>query len=982
MDNSFSRWKLQLFSGFRLRDPFGNEVTTRSRRLIDLLILLALQNDLSISRHLLAKQIFWDSDEGQEERLTVLLSRANTKLSSYGQSFLGITGDTVWLNTALIEVDFVTTYKLIEKIAEEAALGRPVKRLFESLGSMIAPLELSPNNIFLQDALSSQKHRMRHLIQTKLVPATGSRFATSVGSLIDVLGLEEPPSAASCTQLMLIFSGLGDIGSVHRIFARHEDAMDAEFGALVSHTTHEIYNLALSTEPCNGTAYRFDSIPKVPGISFGTELLLDQIESLVDSARKGDVVELVGPTGSGKTHLLASLYGRLSMKCSVLYCDLNMFEQESDLHEGKQSSGHVILIDNFSDRHISILSAINSSALATIAIIATEQHCNIPGTTTIQIPPLSAGTSIEHGPATQLILSEIESNNPPLLHQDKSTQFKYCSELVTLTGGNPGTLFKSLDIVKAVGFKSGIELIRSELLSTGPTTFAQSDFSFRKEILRRISILGEDHLKCCRILARLKKPISKHILIETCSISPSVFTDFTSLNVLRDRPDNTIQLIDPVEAVISSSEMGMLEPEEWRLFCESASLWLKRKSENASQNLEVASSMSALETICKHMLENHNVSEGLFFYESLSMWFASASCTLETTIQAEASLYVAENLSTSDWMKVVAAIGRGLFFIGSYERLLSFVQWARNSSKFGLLNEEGRYRLTNLHGLAHRSVENLDAAEQCYLDALELAPTSEAKVTLHFNLGCLAERVGDKLQALQRYERAALEFTPKTDRRLMSQTTLDIIRLRNDLFPGETSFDESLSALFRESTIANDRRAQAILLTDVGEAKCRNGQLEEAAPYMLIGMFLCFQMGFTKDSVRLCRSTIDALIPCLRSLGLKNNAEQIELLSFSFDLAEENSGLLTDSPILHAVLNEVLMRSLIQLSESGIEVPSEIRSFYVECDEIQAKSPENISVISTLESLKLRLHSAKLNQELESNPNRSTRHRKLDLSSN
>ncbi|ARU39997.1 hypothetical protein CCB80_02135 [Armatimonadetes bacterium Uphvl-Ar1] len=955
MGDSLNQWRLQLFSGFRLREPHGNEVKTRSRRLIDLLIILALQKDFSYSRHGLAKQIFWDTDEGQEERLTVLLSRATTKLNSYGKSFLGITGDTVWLDTSLIEIDLSTATQLIERIADEADAGRPVKRLFESLGAMISPLELSPGNIFVDEALSAQKHRLRHLIQCKLVPATGTQYATSIGSLIDVLGLEDPASASSCNQLMLTFAGIGDTGAVHRVFARHEDAMNDEFGAVVSHTTHEIYSLALSTSPFDGTALRYDSSPAVPENSFGIEPIVVKLENLVQSARKGDVIELIGPPGSGKTHLLSVLHSRLSPSNSALFFDLNHIEHEVDVEEGIHSTSRVILVDNYADRSWPQLNSILNSTSAEIAILASEHASQISGSIRIVLSPLDAGSSLNFGPAAQLILSNLEPSHLHSLPNDKAAQFRAFNELVQLTGGNPGTLLKSLSIIKALGFKGGIEFIRSELLSFGPITFAQSEHSFRKEILKRFESLDSEHLRCCRLLSKLKLPMSVQALIEAGSFSPAIIQEINAAGVVKMGLDHTVQLTEPVQVVFNSSDFSSIEPDEWSSFCSSVYFWLKRKAENFAEHLELASSMRALELICSSLLDRHDTLDGLFFYESLSMWFPSTSCSPEVTLRAEASLFVADELTPEEWVKIVAAVGKGQFYSGQSEKLLRTIQWARNSSKFELLSQVGKYRILNLHGLAYRSIEDLESAERCYLEALEVAPTADAKVTLNYNLGCVAERKGDKHQALEFYEQAALVFTPNTDRRLMSQSTLDILRLRSELFPNETGIVRSLTALFQESTLAGDRRAQAILLTDIGESKYRDGQTGPATHYMIIGVFLCFQMGFSKNSVRLCSSTLQVLIPCLRSLNVGNVAEQLEVLSIAFNSLEQNWEAVSEQRNLPLVLNDILMRGLHQLSEKGVPVPDELHSFFKECDEIHARTFTNVSTVSTLETLSLRM---------------------------
>jgi tetratricopeptide (TPR) repeat protein/DNA-binding SARP family transcriptional activator len=960
-DNSklMDRWRLQLFSGFRLREPGGSEVTTKSRRLIDLLMLLALKNDCSYSRHALAKQVFWDVDEGQDARMTVLLSRASQKLNSFGKSFLGITGDTVWLNQSAIEIDLVQAVRLIEQISSEASEGRPTRRLFEALGNMVSPLELSPGNPFVTEGVNTQRNRIRFLIHSKLVPATGIQGAASVGSLVEVLGLEEPLSATCCSQLMLLYAGIGDTSAVHRVFSRHEDALDDEFGEVVSRKVHDIYKLALSTEPFEGRARLLFSVPPSPVKSFGFEPLIEKLATLVRSARKGDRIELVGGPGSGKTHALSLLFACLTPSNNVAFIDLDQIDQELEQYDDISKST-VLLFDNFAPRHQSIVSSIVAATSATVSIAATECPSELPGSIWHPMPQLEIGHSLEYGSATQLILSELGSQDLP---DNPSSVIRLSNELVTLTGGNPGALMKALDIVRTVGFKAAIEFIHSDLLSFGPVSLDRGERSFRRIVLQRVEALSPTQLRSCQILARLRHPISVGALLASHLHGPEVVRDLQAFGLAEPMPQHSVRLVEPVRLVLDSSPLGICLPEEWEQFCDSIYHWISRHADDVSKNLELSFSMGALEVVCGSLLDRGNCLDGLLMFEAISKWFPSSYFAFELVLQAEARLLSIDEIDSEKWGAFVVALGKGFFHKGQYKRMLRLCKWATNFASYELLGSEGKYRLLNLFGLAYRCLDEFSEAEQCYLQALLVAPSSEAKVTLNFNLGCLAEGQGNKLQALKYFESAAREYSPRADRRLMTKNTLDLLRIRSELFPDEAKTESSLLALFKESHLNDDMQAQAILISEIGEFKLRKGHAVDAGHYLIIGVFLCFQLGLTRETARLCKPSLQVLVTYLRHEEALEFADQIEILTLAISMDSNRDWGLPEN--LHAVLNEVLMQALHHLVSTGIELPGELQSLFVECDRIHSLYQGGIPTASIIESLSLKLSSSLSGEDLE-----------------
>lgn len=952
------RWRLQIFSGFRLRDPQGIEFRSKSKRLIALLTLLALQKDFAFDRHTLAQAIYWDAEDTREDRLTVLLSRTTKKLQANGISFLKITSDSVWLDPNLVEIDSGVAREIINQISSTAEQGKPIKHQFDSLGDLIAPLDFVTATPHHEQALLSFKQSFLHQIQSKLVPAVGWQYGVTISSIIDSLALEDPLSPSACAQLMAIYAGVGDTASVHKVFARHEDAVSEYFGEPVSKTTEEAYALALESEPYIGMSPIVESEPPNPSVSFGIELFTKNIEAAVSDARRGDIIYIVGSTGAGKTHVLSLLFHNLKANSKVAFIDLVSLEEDTYLVETVSRESNILIIDNYDDTRVSQLRALIQHVHPAAVICAGSTPCNLPGAAIFPIPRLTSGNRLDLGPAIKLIAHHQFASTSNDLESDILSDLKLYHELTRLTGGLPGALINSTKLIKSMGLKAATEFIKSDLSALTSFRTTSTAFSLRADILSRLEKLNESQLNGCRILARIGAPVPAELLIEAANLSPDILQDLNHLGLIEFESHGLCTLSNPIQEVLIASAIGTIDPNDWNSFTQGALLWLRRKSESESPNLEIAESFKSLSVICDWFLQSSSPNSGIELFCLMARWFGSSDIPMTLPLQVEALLISQSTLDSSKWAAAVRAIGSAYFHCGVYQRMLRLLSWAKNSSQFNQLTQSDQFKILNQTGLAYRCVEDFRSARLYYQQALDLAVENEAKVTLNYNLGCLNEADGDEIRALRYYEFASISYTENTDSRLVVQNTLSILRLRLKHEPNTPGTTELIEELFRENRLTHDRLSQSILLLDVGEVKSASGRYAEGCYYMILGLFMCLQLGYTKDTVSRCVPTLDKLIESLRELHRENLADKVEVVRNGMLVNEKNDIEDLESPsrnMLPKVLREVLLQCLQQGLLDDSSLPKELDSIVRDCDALQAGSFDYIPIVPFIEAIRIRV---------------------------
>jgi DNA-binding SARP family transcriptional activator/tetratricopeptide (TPR) repeat protein len=978
-----STWRIQIFSGFRLRNPDGLEINTKSRRMVALLTLLAFQRDFSIDRHTLAKIIFWDVEENHEERLKVLLSRISSRLNAQGQSFLKITSTLVWLDDSLVELDVEEARKVISEIADRARAGKPINQLFEQLGSIVSNLEVPIDTPFLVTAADHLKQSYLQLILTHLVPAVGALHSASVGALLESMNLEDPLSSNICCQLMAIYSGLGDRSSIHRVFSRHEEAISEEYGDVVSKSVNEAYHLALDSEAFPGIPPATDYIPIRPPYSFGFDEFIAKLTSAIESAQPGDMFYLTGCEGAGKTHMLARLWHENPGTLKYSYIDFNFVEEELEHIMQRHRTSDVILIDNFDNSGADFMRYLHQSNNSPIIVLTGRTTHTYPGITTLRLPRLSAGNRLEVGSAIALLRRSLEMDATNFESNPDATDLKYYHQIAVLTGGIPGALINCAQTIRTFGVKSALNYVQSELSTISAKRLDASAFSLRTTVLSRVLELNEEQLLCCQLLAKINAPIFADLVNEACEIPLTIFDDLIQQGFVSSDSRGLFKLEPSVFQVMSGYSIGAINPAFWQDFCDGALLWLSRRAESISQNLDVADSFDALVVVCESLMQRNDPQNGVEMFCLMSKWFPSVNFPKELALQAESLIVSQPAKSDSDLIVQVCALSGAFFHKGIYSKMLGILQWGKNSINMDSVKPTELSRLYNNLGLASRCVEDYKNARVFYEQALGLSTDVESLVKLNFNLGCLAEASGDYRDGLSYYELAASSYTANTDYRLLAQNTLSILRLRNR-FNADPSISEDLIVdLFKESQSARDRRSQATIILEIGEMKFSGGQDISGIYYMIIGTLLSLQLEYSKNTISKFGPTLAILCDALRKNNQTAAADKLEVISLGMaDHLRDDEWNADGKDMLPTVLREILLQCLKTGVLDSAAWPTELDHIIEENKILDYTDFTYVPVIPFIESLRAKFKLMSISEKSSEVAQQSHEQTSLDGSRN
>lgn len=923
--------------------------------MVALITFLALQPDLACDRSALANVIYWDAADNHDRLLSVLLTRTSNKLAEFAPSFIRYSKDSVWIEHSHVEIDLHSVQETIESIATKSQIREPTKNLIDQLESMLSPLTLTSSNPLISQAIDSVKSRLRSIIQSQLVPAIGLDFAPHICAIVETLGLENDACGTSCSQLMSIYSGIGDHSAIHRVFAAHEDAMAQLFGASASTSTVEAYELALSSQPYVVRSNELFVSPRKPSHSFGHEKLLLQIGQLENQSRIGDVVQLLGEIGSGKTHLLSTYYHNHPDRDNILFIDFNHLELDHEFTSESLYKSTIVIVDNVEPHQTRLLHSLLNFTKCQFALVGSGSSLPIPSLTTIQIDPLEIGTSSEPGSAIQLLscLSlDININSERLDLQ----QFQGLRAIAQLAMGNPKALVYAAAQIRTLGIKRTIEHMKNDLSLLATTSAVDGSQSVRSEIQSTILSLTSDELRALQILARLSDWVSTEMAI-VCF--PMTIEEIDSLTQKRAVicEDHCIKISSGFKEVLQSSSISLGIPRDWTQFCEATQIWVRRKVENVSENLDISKSISSLEGVCEWLLVNSESTDALRFFNHLSTWFPSCIFSIGLVQKADSLTISTSNLDPTFWGECIAAIGKGYFYSGRHDSFLKVMRWAVSSARFQILPGHLRCQLLSQTGVAFRCFDEFEDARHHFLRALDSSDSNDDRVPIFYNLGCLSESEADIHQAYDYHLEASKCYSAQTDRRLMTRNTIAMLRLGAMIEQANDHALEIFADIFDEDSVREDLTTTSVLLCDIGEYKWTSGDSRFAPHYLCIGLIAGFRRGYNKISVRTFLTTVGTLAHVCRTHGLTKLAERFDVLVSVMirDEALNEFSSVTDHSTICCVLLNSCLASISEFITLGTPVPAELRHMLALCDEIGSENRPPESTVVFMESLKAKV---------------------------
>lgn len=925
--------------------------------MIALIAHLALQRDLAMNRHKMAKEVYWDAEGNQDDLLKVLLSRISSRLQSEYESFLKISADTVWLDERLVTIDLLVAQDLITRIGQQARIGQPVEKLFRQLGSIVGPSvseEYPPNLI---KTTSKYKSRILGDLLSHVIPASGSQHHSLICAIIETLSLEDDLSSDTCCLMMNLYAGLGDRAGVHRAFSNHELAVSEEFGETVSPIVINTYNRALESEPFPGIPVVHFRPPSKPHLSIGFDDFIAKLKASLLTSRPGDTFCLIGCHGAGKSHVLSRMWHEVDPELRPAFVECSTLESDLDCLSRPLNNCDFVLLENFDAQGQTIQEFRETHCFSKTIIYASCHFVKEQNVISVSIPRLAIGNRLDAGPAIELLLAALGSKQDT---QQTSMNMKYIFKISEMTCGVPGSILACAAIIQSMGEKAAFDYIRNELSALTTKTVDSSAFSLRSEIINRLTLLSDSQLSCCQLLAKLKSPIATELLIEVLQLSISELHTLIELNIVQVTDSKVVHLESAVLQVLESSTIGSINPNDWRLFCERTLLCLSRRAEDISTNLELADSVDALSHVCQELMASEDFDDGLKMFCLLSKWFPSTTFPLSLVTKAELLVTCGNTLTAGLLFKCVNAMSSGYFFHGHYSNMIRILNWLKGQSEFSQGTSEEISKIHGNIGLGYKCMEKNDEALDAYNVAMELAPTPKNLVILSYNIACICESKEHFGDALTFYEKAASNYSRETDFRLLCQNTLSIIRLRHRFGEKISISEELIQELFREARESRDRISQATIMLDIGEIKFEQGERTAGVYYMIFGILLLLKTGFNKSSVSKILPTLRILVSALSSLGAEILADRIEVITdrFSYNLHDGMWEPHLDGQLASA-FKEILIQCVEYPKLREVGCPEEIEFFIDDANLFVVEGVETLPVTSIVESIRAKNKSQK-----------------------
>lgn len=900
------KWEIRIFSGIRIRTPNGIEFRTNSRRLIQLIHILCLQSEMSMSRHALAKTLFPEEVENCSDRLTVLLSRGQKSFKQHGTSFLRVTSDSVWVDRFRAWVDVDIVRQKLTDISLNAMAGKPVFHIFDSVSALISPLDENIESIEFEDSVNRFKSFVRQHLQSKVVPILGRTASTKITEIIISLDLEDPLSSMSCVQLMEIYGAIGDIASIHQVFARHEDALADAFGSKASPQTCDAYERSLQLKANQGTNTSIATVPAHPKHTFGFDQFLDEILATILNLHSGEILFLSGAEGSGKSHLLSLIYHKLNSTKNIKFVDLSSLECNVDLSLYRDSDCDYILAENYSPENSINLLSLKQLLTPKAIICAGSQGIEMATTITMSIPPLEIGNRLERGSAIKFLQFLLDDSL-------ERHSLRLLAEITDLTCGLPGALKHAASLIEILGLNEAVKYLKDDLTVLAPNRTSSTRNTLKREIIKRIESVSGNGLCLLQLLFFLKHPMHAEPLLSAAYLSIDDLKMLKDIGLVKQEESGLCLIPEPVKQIFSSLQVSTNDPSRWSDFCESLLLWLRRNSESESSVQIISKSFSAISIVSDYALSSDYPKHGLEMFALISKCFRNIQPNYMLTCLADTVLRKNFDENIEICTNCVCAIGSGYFYCGQYRRMLELHAWFLQKVSGSTDYDYDYSRIQNQIGLAYRSLGDFEKAFEHYSLALNSCQSPSELVVLHFNLACMAEGKGDFESALYHHQNAAQYYAQDTDSRLVLENTLGLLVNRTRVDKSDLNTSSIILDLFHENRFSSDKISQATLLRNIGEMKLTAGEIEIGCCFSAIGIVTGMLVGFTKETCLKSGPTFESLINGLLQLGHPGLADRIKVLSCQVQLDEfwaNCSGSDYDLVTLPKVMLELLIQAI------------------------------------------------------------------------
>jgi tetratricopeptide (TPR) repeat protein len=919
-------WQMKVMGGFRLRSPHGQEFKTKSKLARQLLQLLAILPSNFVPRIELADMLFGSEMETRHDRLNVLISRLNSALVDTHSTFLSVSNDSVELNRSLIIVDTIQLEKTLNDLVCRASAGKSFTNDLQVIEDITGKLLPIREDLLSTQALNRYRSKLRHEINSRIVPALGCSYAHFIITLTEVLGLEDMTCPVATSEMMLICSALGEIGTVHRLFAEHEDYLACEFGTTVSQSVSQSYEFSLKRKPVPGLTETVGGLPSRPKSSFGLEQLLEQGMRIVNETLGGEVIAIVGGAGLGKSHYLAELAHRLSDR----YCvkSIGSVSDDTSFVSLRSDSRELILIidDAQFQKYASIrLKAIQLNARA--VIVTTREAQEFVNSPRIVLKNLTMGSFLEPGSALQMMRDLV-----PNLERDKNSpqfaeEYRSLVKICSLANGVPQVIKVFAEVIAMLGIRSATAQIQQSFSTALGYQINEASRYVMDCLRKQVDELTVSQRQCCTMLSFVGGMLPIKPLTVSLNIPLSEIAALESAGIVTIQ-NGMVGLSKPYKSRPNLIDERILSEETYSEVCYALYFEIREISRQQPLLPDFAVGMPSYSKVGHWFLMCGKIEEACNLFEACSHWSSKVAIGNDFTSSIECVVVSSQIKNVGILGTTLGALGRVLFNTGQYVRMKLLLETFVAPVAFSQFDKSTQYRLLNQCGLACRSLGELDIAASYYTRARDFAVTSQNHLTLDYNLGCLYESQGEINLAYQYFTLGAKKYDESVDQRLLLENSIALLRLRQ-LLQLDDPLEEELSELVNVCSRVKDTELQGVTLMYIGSLAHLTAQ--NKLWYSFIGAYLVFEQGVNKKSATRVLPMVSDMANWLDECNGKVAGKRMRLLNQFLELVEHESITFAQDDYEYRGVVQIIWESLEVLRMLDSPMPAELTSFYDQC---------------------------------------------------
>ncbi len=870
-----------MFGGLRLTDSNGSAFQTKGKRHKLFLALVAMQESGEITRHTLAANLFDEQEIPSSPNLSLLLNRVSSALRSHSPTpvfsaeheVIKLNGERVWVDVQ----EFLHLLRQAECEFEPARHGFLLAQALGTWGGDLVPELEHP-------LITPIRERMRGIALKALLDLARSPVAQDYQVLMTKCWQELEPLARHDSQLIgNLLKTCAEIGFVDQLvplFSNYEAWLNEEFGETPSRETVELLDRLLGDGAPMGRASN-SFTPVRPEVTLGRAPLLREIGEFARDGAGGRILTLVGLSGIGKSHLLAEAFWQIDSALKAQFVDFELVPERALLDRLMDRRTDCLIIDHAEHVPPVLLHGLLRQFPGLRIILAAHDRTGLPGERVLQVPPLEVGSDTRPLAAVDLVKYHANQHLVASFIASSSEKQEF-AEVAALCDGVPLALEIAGKLLATIGFRATIQALRTnvrglELKQVAP----ERHQSVGHAIFASFARMSPGAKNLVRSLSFVHRPCHAALALAAFGCTPEELQEAFLCGLIRRISDSPAFL--PLDSASYFLRAGQAQDEPWdSLSCAiRVAEWFHAEALRMPVELHYAVSLGVAIWAMGTLRSNQECELALRLLADLKPWMGSERIGDVDTEVAEALVRDEAGRECPSWPKAVLSLGALYFHANRYEemdRLLGSDPVARRFMRVELPLQIHREMQV---GLANRCLDRFEQACAHYRRASVNAAEAGIRplvVGSNYNLATLLETMGRYDESLQAYYAASEAFGLDTDVRLENFVNSGVARLRHILGHDLDEIRAMYEVTLMHAMDRDDRRVSAEILQNLGLVYADQGQCSKASLFIVVGLALMLDFGYTVEFRQLAKSSLAVMGCCLNELGERQIADSSRLM--------------------------------------------------------------------------------------------------------